>query len=84
MASTSGLSKKHSPLQKAHYLQYRVENRARKNLIIRLKRHIKNNQRAIAKRVAYNARRRGKGKGPPLPPIHTDNNAINRLKALGA
>lgn len=83
MASGKGLSKKHSPLQKAHFQQYKLENRGRKNQLIRLRRHITANQNMIAKRVRYNARKRGKGGSSRLPPIATDKQAINRLKALG-
>ena len=90
MASGKGLSKKHSPLQKAHFQQYKLEHRARKNQLIRLKRHITANQNMIAKRHSYNARKRGKGRGATtgrvreLPSIHIDKQAINRLKALSS
>lgn len=84
MASGKGLTKKHSSLQNAHFQQYKLEQRARKNQLIRLRRHIKANQRQADKRVRYNARRHGKGKGPVLPSIHIDKQAISRLKALSS
>lgn len=41
MAQSTGLSKKHSPLQKTHYQAYRLVNRAEHNLIKRLRVRVK-------------------------------------------
>ena len=88
MASGKGLSKKHSALQKAHYLAYRSTNQARKNLIKRLRRVVKDNLKQAAKRVRYNeriisARKKGVAKRVPMKSIAINKQAVNRLKALG-
>ena len=89
MAKTSGLSKKHSPLQKVHYQQYRLENRALKNLIRRLKTRVRRNLAQDKRRDKYNARvtkapaRTGVKSKRVLPDIRPDLGAIKALKKLG-
>ncbi len=90
MAKTGGLSKKHSPLQQAHYKAYRLENRAEKNLISRLKRRFRHNLALSSRRAAYNKRalsaqkKIGTKAKRVLAPIYPDIGAIKRLKQLGA
>ena len=88
MAKTSGLSKKHSPLQQAHYQQYRVENRALKNLIRRLKTRVRRadarSTRCIKRNVQLDKRfKKGEKDLPTRSYQKSDTGAIKCLKKLG-
>jgi len=71
-AGSKGLTKRHSALQKAHYLIYRTEDKAKKNLIKRLKTRIRRNEAMIKRKAKRNS---------PLV-VKVDVGAINALKRI--
>lgn len=72
MAQSKGLTKRHSPLQKAHYQGYRLINQRLSNKIKKLKSRIRRNAAEIAR----------KARRDPPRIIAEDAGAINRLKSL--
>ncbi len=88
MASQAGKSKKHSPLQMAHYQQYRLEGRAEKNLIRRLMHrvrlnNIKANRNIKRQEMSDRSYKAGGPRGKFITVIKPDLGAIKRLKQLG-
>ena len=86
MASNAGLSKKHSPLQKAHYHAYHTQGRAEKNLIRRLKTRVRRNLAKSSRMIARFDRRAKKSHGPTLfstdYTVKPDKGALKALKRL--
>lgn len=89
MAKNAGLSKKHSPLQKAHYQSYRIGNRAQINLIRRLRTRVRRAEARVVRCIKRNLkieklRKKGnKPKNIPIPSYqHPDKGAIKALKKL--
>ncbi len=72
MAQNKGLTKKHSPLQKAHYQAYRLVNKRLANKIKKLRRRIRLNAAEITRKA---------GRKPPRE-VKLDVGAIDRLKSI--
>lgn len=88
MADSKGISKKHSPLQKAHYQAYKLGNHARRNLIRRLKARVRRNVAKWERNDKRRAERRklsvkAKAKRVPVAYVKPDKGAVMALKLLG-